>query len=144
MLIVSIFDCWKLERTKLWCPLHGKFYKNLSLAWEFGRLHGHKYRVIQKEVYTFKNVFYKHYWTYGDLLYIDWREKSWSYFHTLQALHVSPMCDAADVKSIIHLSHTRRSMSQVTAATASVMRRFRSSISELWEIYFPSVHRTWV
>jgi hypothetical protein len=39
-------------------------------------------------------------------------------------------------------SRTLRSMSQVTAATAFVMRRFRSSISELWEISFPSVHRT--
>jgi hypothetical protein len=26
-----------------------------------------------------------------------------SYFHTLQALDVSPSCDAVDVKSIIHL-----------------------------------------
>jgi hypothetical protein len=62
-----------------------------------------KYRVIQKEVYTFKNLFYKYYWTYGDVLYIDWREKSQSYFHTLQALYVSPTCDVADVKSIIQL-----------------------------------------
>jgi hypothetical protein len=62
-----------------------------------------KYRVIQKEVYTFKNLFYKYYWTYGDVLYIDWRENSQSYFHTLQALDVSPTFDAADVKSIIQL-----------------------------------------
>jgi hypothetical protein len=55
------------------------------------------YRVIQKEVYTFENLFYKYYWTYGDVLYIDWRENSHSYFHTLQALDVSPTCDAADV-----------------------------------------------
>jgi hypothetical protein len=27
----------------------------------------------------------------------------WSYFHTLQALNVSPACDASDVKSIIQL-----------------------------------------
>jgi hypothetical protein len=61
------------------------------------------YMVIQKEVYTFKNVFYKYYWTYGDVLYIDWKENSQSYFHTVQALDVSPMCDVADVKSIIQL-----------------------------------------
>jgi hypothetical protein len=28
-----------------------------------------KYRVIQKEVYTFKNLFYKYYWTYGNMLH---------------------------------------------------------------------------
>jgi hypothetical protein len=61
------------------------------------------YRVIQKEVYNLKKLFYKYYWTYGDVLYIDWRENSQSYFHTLQALDVSPTCDAADVKSIIQL-----------------------------------------
>jgi hypothetical protein len=70
-----------------------------------------KYRVIKKEVYNFKNLFYKYYWTYGDVLYICiyiyiyiyWREKPQSYFHTLQALDVSPTCDTADVKSIIQL-----------------------------------------
>jgi hypothetical protein len=98
------------------------------------------YSVIQNEVYTLKNLSYKYYWTYDDVLYIDWREKSQSYFHTLQALDASPTCNAADVKSIIQLFHTRRSMSQVTAATASVTRHFRSSITELWEITFPSVH----
>jgi hypothetical protein len=36
-------------------------------------------------------------------MYIDWRENSQRYFHTLQALDVSPTCDAADVKSIIKL-----------------------------------------
>jgi hypothetical protein len=36
------------------------------------------------------------------MLYVDLRENSQSYFHTLQALDVSPTCDAADVKSIIH------------------------------------------
>jgi hypothetical protein len=36
--------------------------------------------------------------TYGDVLYIDWRENSQSYFHTLQALDVNPTCDAADVR----------------------------------------------
>jgi hypothetical protein len=103
-----------------------------------------KYRVIQKEVYTFKNLFYKYYWTYGDVLYIDWRENSRSYFHILQALDVSPTCDAADVKSIIQLfSHSSQHV-KVAAATASVMHRFRSSKSELWEIFFPSVHRTWL
>jgi hypothetical protein len=61
------------------------------------------YRVIQKEVNTFKHLFYKYYWTYCDVLYIDWRENSQSYFHTLQALDVSPTCDAADVKSVIQL-----------------------------------------
>jgi hypothetical protein len=61
------------------------------------------YRVIKKEVYNFKNVFYKYYWTYGDVLYIDWGENSQSYLHTLQALDVSPTCDAADIKSIIQL-----------------------------------------
>jgi hypothetical protein len=61
------------------------------------------YRIIQKEVYNLKNLFYKYYWTYGDVLYIDWRENSQSYFDTLQALDVSPTCDAADVKSIIQL-----------------------------------------
>jgi hypothetical protein len=49
----------------------------------------------------FQNLFYKYYWTYGDVLYIDWRKKSHSYFHTLQALGASRMCDAADVKSTI-------------------------------------------
>jgi hypothetical protein len=37
------------------------------------------------------------------MLYIDWRENSQSYFHTLEALDVSPTCEAADVKSIIQL-----------------------------------------
>jgi hypothetical protein len=61
------------------------------------------YRVIQKEVYTLKDLFYKYYWTYGDVLYTDWRKNPQSYFHTLQALDVSPTCDTADVKSIIEL-----------------------------------------
>jgi hypothetical protein len=61
------------------------------------------YRVIQKEVYTFKKLFHKCYWTYGDVLYLNWRENSQSCFHTLQALNVSQMCDVADVKSIIQL-----------------------------------------
>jgi hypothetical protein len=61
------------------------------------------YRVIQKEVYTFKYLFYKYYWTYGDMLYTDWRENSQSYFNTLQALDASPTCDAVDVKSTIQL-----------------------------------------
>jgi hypothetical protein len=61
------------------------------------------YRVIKKELYIFKNLFYKYYWTYGDVLYIDWRENSQNYFHTLQALDVSLMCDAVDIKSIIQL-----------------------------------------
>jgi hypothetical protein len=34
------------------------------------------YKVIQKEVYTFKNLFYKYYWTYGNVLYTDWRENT--------------------------------------------------------------------
>jgi hypothetical protein len=43
--------------------------------------HGvNSYRVIQKEVYTFKNLFYKNNWTYGDVLYIDWRNNSQSFF----------------------------------------------------------------
>jgi hypothetical protein len=50
-----------------------------------------------------QNFFYKCYWTHGDVLYIDWRENSQSYFNTLQALDVSPTRDAADVKSIIQL-----------------------------------------
>jgi hypothetical protein len=58
----------------------------------------YKYRVIQKEVNTFINLFYKYYWTYGDVLYTEWRENSQSYFHTLQAPDVSPTCDVADVK----------------------------------------------
>jgi hypothetical protein len=58
---------------------------------------------MQKEVHTFKNLFYKYYWTYGDVLYIDWRENSQSYCRTLQALDVSPTNDAADVSSIIRL-----------------------------------------
>jgi hypothetical protein len=61
------------------------------------------YRVIKKEVYTFKNLFYKYYWTYGDVLYIHWRENSVSYFHTLQTLDVNPTCDVTDAKSIIQL-----------------------------------------
>jgi hypothetical protein len=40
---------------------------------------------------------------YGDVLYVGWSGKSQIYFHTLQALDVSPTCDAADVKSIIQL-----------------------------------------
>jgi hypothetical protein len=116
------------------------FVRHNSIVLEMNLL----YRVIQKEIYTFKNLLCKYYWTYGDMLYIDWRENSQSYFHTLQTLYMSPTCDAADVKSIIQLfPHTRRNMSQVTAATALVTLRFRSSISELWEISFPSVHRTW-
>jgi hypothetical protein len=39
----------------------------------------------------------------ADVLYIVWRKNSQSYFHTLQALDVSPTCDTADVKSIIQL-----------------------------------------
>jgi hypothetical protein len=35
--------------------------------------------------------------------FFDWKEKSRSYFHTLQALDVSLTCDAVDVKSIIQL-----------------------------------------
>jgi hypothetical protein len=62
-----------------------------------------KYRVIQKDVYTFKKLFCKNYLTYGDVLYIDCRENSQSYFHTLQALDVSPTCEAEDIKSIIQL-----------------------------------------
>jgi hypothetical protein len=61
------------------------------------------YRVIQKEVCTYKNLFYKYYWTYDDVLYMDWRENSQSYFHPLQSFDVSPTCDAADAKSIIQL-----------------------------------------
>jgi hypothetical protein len=61
------------------------------------------YRVTQKKGHTSKNLFFKHYWTYSDVLYIDWRENSQSYFHTLQAPDVSPTWDAADVKSIIQL-----------------------------------------
>jgi hypothetical protein len=37
------------------------------------------------------------------VLYFDKRENSQSYFHTLQALDVSPICGVADVKSIIQL-----------------------------------------
>jgi hypothetical protein len=37
------------------------------------------------------------------VLYFDRRENSQSYFHTLQALDVSPTYDAVDVKSIIQL-----------------------------------------
>jgi hypothetical protein len=37
------------------------------------------------------------------MLYVDRRENSQSYFHTLQELDVSPTCDAADVKSIMQL-----------------------------------------
>jgi hypothetical protein len=57
----------------------------------------------QKEVYTSKNLFYKYYWTYGDVLYTDWTENSQSYVHTLQALDLSPTCDAGDIKLIIQL-----------------------------------------
>jgi hypothetical protein len=60
--------------------LFGKGTYHVSYMW---------YRVIQK-VYTFKNLFYKYYWTYGDVLYTDWRENSQSYFYTLQALNVNP------------------------------------------------------
>jgi hypothetical protein len=42
-------------------------------------------------------------WTYGDVLYTEWRENSQSYTFTLQALDVSPTCDVANVKSIIQL-----------------------------------------
>jgi hypothetical protein len=37
------------------------------------------------------------------MLHTDLRENSQSYFHTLQALDVSPTCDAADAKSIVQL-----------------------------------------
>jgi adenine-specific DNA methylase len=56
-----------------------------------------------KRSINFKKIFLKYYWTHGDVLYIDWRENSQSYFHNLQALDVTPTCDAADVKSIIQL-----------------------------------------
>jgi hypothetical protein len=82
---------------------HSHYLITLMTFGEEYKLRSSLYRVIKKEVYTFKNVFYKHYWTYGDVLYIDWRETSQSYFHTLQAFDVSPTCDAADVKSIIQL-----------------------------------------
>jgi hypothetical protein len=76
---------------------------SLSLCLRTGSAITAIYRVIKKEVYTSKNLFYKYYWTYGDVQNIDWRESSQSYFHTLQALDMSPTCDAADVKSIIQL-----------------------------------------
>jgi hypothetical protein len=59
--------------------------------------------LFKKELYTSKNLFYKYYLIYSNMLYIDWRENSQSYFHTLQALDVSPTCDAADIKSLIQL-----------------------------------------
>jgi hypothetical protein len=59
--------------------------------------------LLKKEVYVLKNLFYKYCWTYDNVLYIDWRENSQSYFHTLQTLDVSPTCDAAGVKSKIQL-----------------------------------------
>jgi hypothetical protein len=46
----------------------------LPRAYWFRRISGisgNIYRVIQKEIYIFKNVFYKYYWTCGDVLYID-------------------------------------------------------------------------
>jgi hypothetical protein len=94
-----------LYKTKLYCIFQ-------SLKMLLGSLHysiadkthaDFLYRIIHKEVYTFKNLFYKYYWTYGDVLYTDWRENSQSYFHTLHALDVSLTCDAADVTSIIQL-----------------------------------------
>jgi hypothetical protein len=57
--------------------------------------------LFKKEVYTLKILFYNYYWTYGDVLFLDGRENSQSYVHTLQAPDVSPTCDAADVKLII-------------------------------------------
>jgi hypothetical protein len=61
------------------------------------------YKYFQGYSNTLSKICYKYYWTYGDVLYTDWRENSQSYFHTLQALDMSPTCDATDVKSIIQL-----------------------------------------
>jgi hypothetical protein len=59
--------------------------------------------LLFKKKYTVSKMYFtsaiEH--TYGDVLYIG--ENSQSYFHTLQALDVSPTCDAADVKSIVQL-----------------------------------------
>jgi hypothetical protein len=107
---------WNLS--SIWTTMNIEFHQNvLKSFWQTeGRTstmrlyfmqvaHGRMglYSVIQKEAYTFKNLFYKYYWTYSDVLYIDWRENSQSYVHTSQALDVSPTCDAADVKLIIQL-----------------------------------------
>jgi hypothetical protein len=61
------------------------------------------------------------------VLHIDWRENSQSYFHTLQALDVSPTCDAANVKSIIQLfphssQHVTRKQPQPQWCAASKHR----------------------
>jgi hypothetical protein len=64
---------------------------------------GSKYRVIQKEVYTFKKFILQVLMNVWRRAIKGGRENSQSYFHTLQALDVSPTCDAADVKSIIQL-----------------------------------------
>jgi hypothetical protein len=62
-----------------------------------------KIQGYSKRSIHFQKFILQFYRTYGDVLYIDWRENSQSYFHTLQALDVSPTCDAADVKPIIQL-----------------------------------------
>jgi hypothetical protein len=61
------------------------------------------YRVIQKEEKHFQKFILQVLLDIGDMLYIDRKENSQSYFHTLQSLDMSPTCDAADVKSIIQL-----------------------------------------
>jgi hypothetical protein len=89
----------------------------------------------KRSIYTFKNLFYKYYWTYGDVLYIDWRENSQSYFHTLQAHDVSPTCDAADAKSIIqpfpHSSQhvTGNSSHILSDAPLQIIRTLRDFLS---------------
>jgi hypothetical protein len=79
--------------------------KEVPLCWHFKVfiVACNLYRVVQKEVYTFKNLFYKYYWTYGDMHIQTEGRNLQRYFHTLQALDMSPTCDVADVKSIIQL-----------------------------------------
>jgi hypothetical protein len=68
---------------------------NKNVTWQNAELLKKKYKEV--------DLFNKYCWTYGDISYVDWRENSQSYYHTLEALDVSPTCDAADIKSIIEL-----------------------------------------
>jgi hypothetical protein len=122
------------------CKSWGAKYKDSNgLFGIFQIVQGYSKRSIHLQKFVSKYC-----WTYGDVLYIDWRENSQSYFHTLQALDVSLTCDAADVKSIIQLfphssQHaTGNSGHSISDASLKIL------MSELWEISFLSVRRTWI
>jgi hypothetical protein len=88
------------------------------------------------------------------VLYIDWRENSQSYFHILQALDVSPTCDAEYVKSIIQLfphssqhvtGNSSHSLSDaplqiVDIRTLRYFRSIRTQIMDLASVVFCKIN----